>query len=531
MDPGPIFLIGFMAAGKSTVGPILAERLGRRWVDLDERVAAEAGKAIPVIFQDEGELGFRRREAEALRKACADRDVVVSCGGGAPVWGDNLARMRAAGTVAALLVNLDEVIARAGADVSSRPLLTGDRAQAERLLDERQAIYRSAEVTVETGGRPPAEIASELARLVPLRAGDVTVRLGERSYPVHLAPLARAGELARELLPGSIAVVTDENVARAGHARTVRAALEAAGRRVFEVVMPPGEAHKTLSQAERVASACVAGGLDRRGAIVAVGGGVVGDLAGFVASMLFRGVAVAQVPTTLLAMVDSAIGGKTGVDLPAGKNLAGAFWQPRFVLCDPATLATLPRRELVAAHAEVLKYALLGDPSLFERLCSEGVPPVGDGARFADLVRSCAAHKAAVVSSDERELTGARATLNLGHTVGHAIEHASGYALLHGEAVGLGLVAAARISARLGLAPGELPARVTAALERCGLDADLAPWLRPEVLAHVGVDKKRAGNQIRFIALEEVGRPRPIDLDVAELPRLLLGGTNQGDSR
>ena len=517
MDAAPLFLIGFMATGKSTVGPMLAERLGRRFVDLDERIEAERKKTIPAIFAAEGEPAFRRYEAEALGHVAAERDVVVGCGGGTPCFFDNLRLMRTAGPVVALLASLDEILLRAG-DTSTRPLLAAGRERAERLYGERQAFYRRADVLIETGGRSPAEIAEEAARRATLRLGDVRVGLVERGYPIHVGRLADVAPLAGEHLPGKIAVVTDENVARAGHAAAVRAAL---GDRAFEVVVPAGEASKSLAEVERVASACVAGGLDRRGAIVAVGGGVVGDLAGFVAAILYRGVAVAQVPTTLLGMVDSAIGGKTGVDLPAGKNLAGAFWQPRFVLADPATLATLPPRELRSGWGEVVKYGLLGDRSLFERLESDGPPPPNDPARLGELVRRCAAIKAAVVSADEREETGLRASLNLGHTVGHAIELASGYGLLHGEAVALGLRAAARVSSRLGLCDAGLEGRVAAALAGCGLVDPLEPWLEPRVLEHVGVDKKRRGARIGFIALEDVGRWRAVDLEPAELVRLL----------
>jgi 3-dehydroquinate synthetase len=220
-------------------------------------------------------------------------------------------------------------------------------------------------------------------------------------------------------------------------------------------------------------------------------------------------------------MVDSAIGGKTGVDMAAGKNLLGAFWHPRFVLADPATLATLPPRELRAGWGEVVKYGLLGDRQLFERLEGEGPP--SEGTARAELIRRCAAAKAAVVAADEREETGARAALNLGHTVGHAIELASGYRLLHGEAVALGLRAAARVSVRLGLADRTLEDRVTAALARCGLADPLEPWLEPRVLEHVGTDKKRRGSRIGFIALEDVGRWRAVELEPATLSSLLSG--------
>jgi 3-dehydroquinate synthase len=521
VDPAPIFLIGFMAAGKSTVGPMLAERLGRRWVDLDARVEEEAGTPIPKIFEAEGEMGFRRREAAALDRAAAELDVVISCGGGAPAFGDNRRRMRLRGVTAALLVGFDEVLARAGSDASTRPLLDAGRASAERLFHERQEIYRSAEVVVETGGRAPESVADELARRVPLHLGDVGVRLPHAGAPIHLAPLARAGALCAELLPEAraVALVSDQNVAAAGHLGTAAKAVAAAGARTVEIVVPPGEASKRLAEVERVAGACVAGGLDRKSAVLAVGGGVVGDLAGFVAAVLYRGVACAQLPTTLLAMVDSAIGGKTGVDLPAGKNLVGAFWQPRFVLADVATLETLPARELCAAWAEVVKYGLLGDPPLFAELEERGPPRAPE--ELALLIARCAAHKARVVAADERETTGARAALNLGHTVGHAIEQASGYRLLHGEAVALGLCAAAEISVKLGLAPPGLERRVAAALRRAGLEADLDPWRRREVLALAAVDKKRQGGTLRFIALEDVGQTRSVELGADQLADFL----------
>lgn len=528
LEPSPIYLIGFMATGKTTVGRLVAEKLGRAFVDLDERIEAAAGKSIPEIFKAEGEIGFRRLEAAAVQAVALDVDQVIACGGGAPCFGDNLARMRATGVVVALRASIDEILRRAGAEPGTRPLLDapeGARAVAERLFRERQAVYESADVVVDSDGRDAAVIADEVVRRVSLRLGDLAVRLGERSYPILLQPLAQAGVLARELFGAgvtAVGLVSDENVARAGHAETVRAALEAAGVKAVEMTIPAGERSKTLAEVERVAAACVAGGLDRRSAILAVGGGVVGDLAGFVAAILYRGIPFGQVATTLVAMVDSAIGGKTGVDLRAGKNLVGAFWQPRFVLCDTSVLKTLPARELLAAHGEVLKYALLGDPPLFAEL--EASP---GNLRLSEVVRRSARQKALVVTEDERETTGARALLNLGHTVGHAIEAASGAmtsgpeALLHGEAVALGLIAAARVSGRLALCDRALEGRVAEVVRRLGLPADLDPWLRDDVLAYVKVDKKRLGANVRFVALEAVGKPRLVELAPDELGRIL----------
>jgi shikimate kinase/3-dehydroquinate synthase len=516
VDPSPVFLIGFMATGKSTVGRLVADRLGRRFVDLDAEIERQAGMTIADIFREEGEAHFRRLEADSLARVANDPHTVIACGGGAPCFGDNLTRMRGAGVVVSLTVPFDEVLARTAGD-SSRPLLRQGREAAERLYAARERVYRGADVVIDAARKSPETIADEITARLSRRLGDVAVRLGDRSYPIHVGPLARAAELAAELIPGAtaFAVISDENVARAGHARAVASSLEAAGARVVSVTIPSGEAHKRLATVERVAGACARGGLDRRSAILAVGGGVVGDLAGFVAAILFRGVRCAQLPTTLLAMIDSSIGGKTGVDLDEGKNLAGAFWQPRFVLADPATLATLPERERRAALGEALKYGLLGDAALWDALASRGE------AAAADLVLRCARMKADLVSRDEREETGERALLNLGHTVGHAIESASGYRRLHGECVALGLVAAARVSAALSLCDPALPVRVQDAVRACGLDADLEPWLRDDVLAYVGVDKKRAGPTLRFVAIEAVGRPKLVEISPGELSAIL----------
>jgi 3-dehydroquinate synthetase len=267
---------------------------------------------------------------------------------------------------------------------------------------------------------------------------------------------------------------------------------------------------------EDVCRRLVAAGLERRGAVIALGGGVVGDLAGFVAASLFRGIPVVQLPTTLVAMTDSAIGGKTGVDLGAGKNLVDAFWQPRAVLAQLPWLDTLPPRERRAGFGELWKYALLDGEGLWAAV-AELAPWAGTSAppppTAAAVIAAAAAIKAAIVSADERERGGVRLLLNLGHTVGHAVEAAAGWQLRHGEAVGLGLIAAARVAHRLGLAAAGLEARVVDALTATGLPAELAPWLRPEVLARIAVDKKRTSDQVAFVACAAPG-----DCQVVEVP-------------
>jgi 3-dehydroquinate synthase len=317
-------------------------------------------------------------------------------------------------------------------------------------------------------------------------------------------------------------VITDENVAR-HHLATLRGLLPA-GVAPEVIELPPGEATKSFQTYERVCNTLVERGLDRGAAILALGGGVVGDLAGFVAATLYRGVPVVQLPTTLVAMTDAAIGGKTAIDLPAGKNLVGAFWQPRLVACATDTLATLPARERRAGFGELWKYALLDGGELWRAVaaCTTWAASPGEMAPPPELGRvidRAIAYKAEIVGRDERERTGARLLLNLGHTVGHAIESASG--MLHGEAVALGLLAACRVSAHVVGTPRELERELSAALAACGLPTDLDRWLTEDVLRRVHVDKKRLGANLRFVAVREVGSCEPVEIAVTELPRIL----------
>jgi shikimate kinase/3-dehydroquinate synthase len=523
----PVFLIGFMAAGKTSVGRALGEATGRRFVDLDDVISERAGESVSALVARD-EVDFRRREAEALRElVAAGGDVVIATGGGAAVHGDNLDRMRAAGLVVALGVDVEEARARATAQGRNvqRPLF----AKADQLAIERAPHYRRAHAVVDTTGKAVVEIVGQVQHIERVwreTGRDATIlALGERSYAVTVGEDAVDGELLRAQLAGvtKVGVVTDAAVAQ----HWMPALAAALGEVPHHVVtIAPGETSKTLATYQRVIEELVAAGLDRRSTIIALGGGVVGDLAGFVAATLYRGIPVIQLPTTIVAMTDAAIGGKTAVDLPAGKNLAGAFWQPRLVACGLATLATLPARERRAGFGELWKYALLDGPALWAAVdacaawahASEtgGSPP----PELTDVIRRAIAYKAAIVGRDEREVTGQRALLNLGHTVGHAIESASG--MLHGEAVGLGLVAACRVSAALGLATPGLTDDVTAALARTGLPVDLGRYLDDDILARVQVDKKRIGANLRFIAIRQVGACEPVEIAVTELRRILL---------
>ncbi|MWB77033.1 3-dehydroquinate synthase [Pseudooceanicola sp. 216_PA32_1] len=343
----------------------------------------------------------------------------------------------------------------------------------------------------------------------------IRVELGDRSYPIHIGPglLGRAGAMIAPLLARPrVAVVTDETVA-ALHLDTLRAGLAGQGIETVALALPPGEATKGWPQFERTVEWLLAQKVERRDIVLALGGGVIGDLAGFAAAVLRRGVRFVQVPTSLLAQVDSSVGGKTGINAPQGKNLIGAFHQPSMVLCDIDVLASLPPRDFLAGYGEVVKYGLLGDAAFFHWLEENG-PAAAAGspeARARAVRRSCEM-KAEIVARDETE-QGDRALLNLGHTFCHALESATGYSdrLLHGEGVAIGCALAFELSARLGLCPQEEPSRVRAHLKGMGMKCDLSdiPGELPgaaALLDLMGQDKKVIDGQLRFILARGIGQ-------------------------
>lgn len=325
------------------------------------------------------------------------------------------------------------------------------------------------------------------------------------------------------------AVVVSDAAVAASHARRVSESLAARGIQVIPVEIPSGEASKSLSEAGRVWGILAERAVDRSTHIVAVGGGVVGDLAGFVAATFARGIPVWQVPTTLVAQVDSAIGGKTGINLPAGKNLVGAFWQPSGVFSDIDTLATLPNREYLSGLAEVVKYGMIFDPGFFAWLEAHAAELVDRSPEpLAHAVERSAALKAAVVERDEREITGARAALNYGHTFAHAFETAAGYGrLLHGEAVAIGMSCAARLAADMGRIAADIPGRQDAILTSLGLPISLAgvgPLAADELLAIMARDKKSVGGRLRFVLPSRIGAVDLVaDVDEPLVRRVLAG--------
>lgn len=349
---------------------------------------------------------------------------------------------------------------------------------------------------------------SEAVRLEPLK-----VALGDRSYEVHVAPgcLDRiAGIMLNVLEPSRVLVVTGTGRVEA-YGRSVLRSLDAAGVPSTLVRLRSGERYKTLSAVARLYEAMIRQGLDRRSAVVAVGGGVVGDIAGFAAGTYMRGIAFVQAPTTLLAQADAGIGGKTGVNLPQGKNLVGVFHQPRVVVMDTTTLQTLNARDFRSGLAEILKHAFIRDGRFLDWLtaCAFAISN-RDANRLAEAVDWSCRIKADVVSEDETE-QGLRAVLNFGHTLGHALEALAGYRhLTHGEAVSIGMVAACRVGEEIGVTSQNVTARVIEALADVGLPAEAPPWMEPEAaLERMMADKKTLSRRLRFVLLREVGRAEP----------------------
>ncbi len=341
----------------------------------------------------------------------------------------------------------------------------------------------------------------------------IAVSLGARSYDIYVAPglLAEAGARLKPFARGMVLVVTDENVADL-YLDDFLKNLKTAGLDARAVVMVPGEESKSFSSLEQLCNALLDTGIDRGGLIVALGGGVIGDLAGFAAAILKRGVDFVQVPTTLLSQVDSSVGGKTGINANQGKNLIGAFHQPRLVLADTTALSTLPKRELSAGYGEVVKYGALGDAEYFAWLETNAVKALaGDAEILVRMVSHACRMKADIVARDERE-SGVRALLNLGHTFGHALEAATGFSdrLKHGEGVALGMALAFRLSVELGLCPAADADRLIDHLKTVGLPVDVAavPGLRPTVdclIDHMHHDKKVKNGKINFVLARRIG--------------------------
>jgi shikimate kinase/3-dehydroquinate synthase len=524
-----VVLIGLPGCGKSAVGRRLAARHGAVFVDLDDVIERDAGMRIPEIFEREGEAGFRARERLAVA-TLGEPDPspgiqrVIAPGGGAVLDPRNRWRLFR-GRLPVWLDGRPEVLAqRLRRSPNLRPLIAGrDPIRALRELTAARGRFYAAATRV-AGMAEVASVVDAVDRIVrdagpsspgrsPGSAGttllDAETPIGRIILGEGIAGAAVARELAR--LGATRAVILTEPAAWAAAGGPISAELASRGLPMEVVELPGGEAAKALAVVESVARELARRRVERGEPVVAVGGGALGDTAGFIAASYLRGVPFVQVPTTLVAQIDSSIGGKTGVDLPEGKNLVGAFHQPAAIVIDIAHLVSLPTRELRAALGEAVKMAALGDDRLFELLETRGAaiaagdPSATADGSLAELVEHCAWAKVEVVTADEKE-AGGRISLNLGHSLGHAFEAAGDYHdLRHGEAVAYGLRAACRIGVAVGATPPGRAARVERLLDDLGLGRGTLPYTLATVLETLGADKKHRGGSLRWVLPAESG--------------------------
>lgn len=529
-----LFLYGPSGAGKSTLAQKLARALNLPLYDLDSEIENRSGLSIPNIFAYKGEAAFRLLEHETLSTLLLDTvkgDAVIALGGGALLKPESRALAESHGRIVLLTAPFDVLLKRINESSEERPLLSAIASECasaseatsapqslpaiqkiasgqksplariaseeklQRILATRKTHYNSFSLQIDTSSASPSRLIKHIQR----ELGWFHVRgMGKNGYDVRIQPggIDSLGAMLKARgLGGPVAVVSDSNVAPLYGERVLKS-LSDAGYSAEMVVFSAGEQNKTLETIAGFWQSFLNLGMDRKSTVVALGGGVTGDLAGYAAASYLRGVAWVGVPTSLLAMADSSLGGKTGFDLPQGKNLIGAFHPPHLVLADPETLASLPQRELRSGLGEVVKSGLIADKELFE-ICSQGWEKVE--TRLDEIVRRSMAVKIEVIEADPYE-KGFRAALNLGHTVGHAIELASGFELFHGEAISIGLVIVTEMAEKLRVARSGLANEIRQTLVGLGLPVDVPAGMNPKaILQAVGVDKKKAAGKIKFI--------------------------------
>ncbi len=535
------------------VARAVAGRLGWQPVDTDDEVVKLAGKSIPEIFNQDGEPHFRKLEREALAEACRKSRVVIASGGGAVLDPQSRLLMRRTGVVVCLEANPGTIYRRLPRTDESprevRPLLAmaDPMERIVELKQSRQAFYAMADWTVQTDHLTLTEVSQEVLRgrrywlrshVVGAPPDEIDhacdVVTATEQYPVFAGwgLLSGLGRRMREAgVSGNAWLVADSTVFSL-YGEAAMASLREAGLGVRSFAVPPGEASKTTGTVSRIYDWLVDGRAERRDAVVALGGGMITDMAGYVAATFLRGLSLVQVPTSLIGMTDAALGGKTAVNHPNGKNLIGSFYQPCLVLADVRALSTLPGRELTSGWAEVIKHGLVLEPALAEFLEAKAQKLLDlDPEAAAEAVRRSVAIKARIVSEDEKE-QGRRILLNYGHTIGHGLEAATGYTrFLHGEAVAIGMVGAAMLGRALGMLSGDAVERHRRLLRTFGLPVSGTDVKVDDVLAAMELDKKVRAGAVRWVLLEGIGRPVvrndvPVAV-VAGVLEQLLGGLDE----
>ena len=505
MSKPNIILTGFMATGKTTVGKMLAEQLKYEFVDTDDLIVERCGQTVAEIFREKGEAAFRRMESEIAQELGEKEGFVVSTGGRLMLDPANAAALSRRGRVFCLVATPEDILQRVERDTQVRRPLLEVSNPIERIVDlmqQREDDYGRFPQMV-TSQKTPDEVTRNM---VGIFQANPDLRLSISAPDVRYEFIVGGGILpfVSQLagIGGPVAIITDSNIGPLY--------AESCGHTDAVVSVPPGQQHKTLTTVQSVCEELVEKGFDRSTTVIALGGSVISGLAGFVAATYMRGIDIVQCPTSLLAMADTSIGGKAGINLPQGKNLIGAFKQPKAVIVDVATLQSLSPREFASGMAEVIKQSLIGDPDLFTRIengtwirkAGELQPPL---AELQTLVAQAIQVKINIIQEDPFD-RGRRAVLNLGHTFAHAIEIVTEHAVRHGEAVAMGLVAAANLSARLGHGTTELQNRIESALESTALPTRIPADVNPQRLLKVmASDKKKKAGRLRFVMLRDIG--------------------------
>jgi 3-dehydroquinate synthase len=538
-----LIITGFSGTGKSLVAKEVARGLNWNFLDTDDEIIKQTGKPIAEIFRQDEEARFRELERETIRRACQQRRTVIAIGGGAIVDPQNYELLAKTGLIVCLEAKPETIYERLfreaaySPETEVRPLLANDNPleRIRQLKASRQPYYANVDWTVHTDNLNISQVAEEVIRALrllrlahphldplpsrerklgsQLKANDdiaCLVETATQSYPVFVGYglLDKLGEkMKKATLSGTATVMSDENVFSL-YGSKVEGILKDAGFAVNSFVVPPGEETKSMGYAIKIYDFLVEHRAERDDIIIALGGGMVGDLAGFVAATFLRGMLWIQVPTSLIAMVDASIGGKVGVNHPEGKNLIGAFYQPNLVLADCQTLTTLPQRELTSGWAEVIKHGMILDEEFVQFLESNvnRLTKLEPELLTRAIARS-ATIKAQVVSQDEKEREGKRTILNYGHTIAHGLEAATQYKrFLHGEAVAIGMVGAAKLSQRLGLLPSAAVERQQALLQKFGLPTGFSGLGLTEITRAMELDKKTKEKVIRWVLLQDIDK-------------------------
>jgi 3-dehydroquinate synthase len=526
-----IVLTGFMGTGKTSVGRELSKALGYAFIDTDVLIEKREGMPISLIFKKKGEDYFRSVEQKTVEEVSKMEKAVIATGGGVIKNRTNVKNLGRRGIFIWLKATPEIILRRVMLEGGKRPLLDVKEPLREinKLLEERMVLYKRADASVDTDYITPREAAYEIMERLGLDSQQITVDLKDRSYDIVIGSriLQNIGLRVKEFRPSRVALISNKTIYPIYRDRILKSFRE------YHIdpeiiLIPDGEEYKDFLWTYYLYGELLKARFDRNSLLVALGGGVIGDITGFVASTYMRGIRFVQVPTTLLSQVDSSVGGKTGVNHPLGKNMVGTFSQPSLVFIDIDTLRTLPEREFYSGMAEIIKYGVISDGRLFDTLQVDREDILAHGDSLVKIIRRSCEIKADVVSKDERE-AGLRAILNYGHTIGHAIETVTGYRkYLHGEAISIGMVAAADIAVKMGIMKRQEAERIKELVEMYNLPAHVPDNLNAgDLISAMAIDKKAHAGRLNFVLPESIGTVR-IEEDVDK--KLIMEVLNSSQS-